>query len=98
METNAETQRRQSFAEQLLYYPPAPRRPQQCYLQTSSRAAKIFAERGQPCPRVATGSRATCGQGCPRSVGCGSAALCLCVSPGLATNRITKVSSIGVMA
>jgi hypothetical protein len=47
----------------------------QCYLPTSSRAAKIFQERGQPCPRVSRHAQASCGQDCPRSFGCGSAAL-----------------------
>jgi hypothetical protein len=46
-----------------------------CYLPTSSRPAKIFPERGQPCPRVPTSTRVTRGQSCPRSFGCAFAAL-----------------------
>src|SRR5206468_136566 len=51
----------------------------QCYVLTSSRSAKIFQEREQPCPRDARIGEETRGQGCPRSFGCGSAALRLCV-------------------
>ena len=44
--------------------------PLQCHLPTSSRPAKIFPERGQPCPRVLIDTRAIRGQGCPRSLVC----------------------------
>jgi hypothetical protein len=50
-------------------------RPPQCYPPTSSRPVKIFPERGQLCPRVPADTKATGGQGCPRSFGCGFAAL-----------------------
>ncbi len=42
----------------------------QRYLMTSSRPAKAFQERGQPCPRNACIGIETCGQSCPRSFGC----------------------------
>ena len=50
-----------------------------CYTPGSSPLAKIFPERGQLCPPVPKSTPGTRGQGCPRSFGCGSAALCLCV-------------------
>jgi hypothetical protein len=55
----------------------------QCYFPTSSRSAKIFPERGQLCPRDAYVGEETRGQSCPRSFGCGSAALCLCALASL---------------
>ena len=54
-----------------------------CNPQESSRAARIFQERGQPCPPVSATSVPSRGQSCPRSFGCGSAAPCLRIESDL---------------
>ena len=53
-----------------------------CHLPISSRSAKIHQVRGQPCPRVSSSRPAARGQGCPRSFGCGFAALRLGTTAG----------------
>ena len=57
-----------------------------CNPSESSCAARIFQDRGQLCPRVPAASVSSHGQSCPRSFGCGSAALGLGVkNPDSAT-------------